>query len=161
MELNGVGAMNAYQEISGTGFNRQVQEDNEPPPFPGNGADLDISRSGKMMNAMSRMSEEEKSEMKAFHDDVMEAVENGTFDASELAASAPESLVNFAEENDLDLEQMIEGMAQGPQGHKGAPPPPPPMMYGADGKGITFDDDNEDELQSVLLSGNTGTIEQS
>ncbi len=236
MELNSVGSVNAYAEISGTGYSRHVQ-DNNASPFPANGEDMDISRPGKMMNAVSRMSEEEKSEMKAFHEELMEAVKNGTFDASEMAASAPESLVSLSEETGIDLEQMIEDMASGPQGKRGAPPPPmmggiddselseeeiaemeafhdeimnaisngsfdaaelaaeapesmvefaeengldleqmiewmaqgpqgppppPPMMYGADGKGIPFEDENEGELLSdLLLSDDTDTVEQS
>ena len=155
MELNSVGSLNAYSEISGTGYSRQAPENDAPPPFPGNGEDMDISRPGKMMSAVSKMSEDEKSEIKAFQDEVMKAIGDGTFDASELADDAPESMVKFAEENGLDLEQMIAGMAQRPQG-------PPPMMYGADGKGIPFKDDNEGELlASLLQSDETDAVTQS
>ena len=68
MELNSVGSVNAYSEISGISYNRHVQGDNESPPFLGNGEDMDISGPGRIMNAISQMSEKEKSEMKAFNE---------------------------------------------------------------------------------------------
>lgn len=158
MDLNSVSSINTYTDISSTAYSRTAEEDKAPPPFPGGPENMDISGPGRMMNAMSQMSEEERTELKAFHDEVMEAVKNGTFDASEMAENAPESLTQFAEENGLDVEQMIEGMAQGPQGHKG-PPPPPPMMYGADGKGISSEDDEDEVLTNFLLSDDTDTID--
>ena len=56
----------------------------------------------------------------------MEAIRNGEFDASEMAANVPYALKSFAEKNGIDLETML--------GNQAAPPPPfPPMMYGSDG----------------------------
>ena len=144
MDLNSVGSMNSYSEISGISYSRHIHGDNNLPPFLGDEENMDISRPGKIMNAISKMSEEERSEIKAFHEEVMEAVENGTFDASVMAASAPESLVALSEDSGIDLEEMIEGMAQGPQGKRVVPPSHPPMMGGLNGSELS-----EEELAEM------------
>lgn len=163
MDLIGVGSMNAYSEISGTDSNRHVHGDNNPPPFPGNGENMDISGSGKIMNAISQMSEEEKSEIRAFHEEMMEAAKDGTFDASEMAANAPESLVELSEETGFDLEQMIENMASGPQGKRGAPPPPPPMMGAQDESQLSEEEISkmEEFRETVINSISDGTFDAS
>ncbi len=102
---------------------------------------LDISTLGKLRNAVSQMSDEDKKEMRAFHDQMMESVMNGTFDASQMAANAPEALKSFAEENGIDLESMLEDEATKMKNFaegKGPIPPPPAMMYGSDGSGKSF-----------------------
>ena len=79
--------------------------------------------------------------MRTFHEEMMEAVMNGTFDAFEMAANAPEALKSFAEENDIDLETMLEdqaSMIENRANTQGPPPPPSPLMYGSDGYGKTF-----------------------
>lgn len=166
MELNGVGLSNMYSEISGTGLNPPVQGDENYSRYTGHKESLDISRPGKIMNTISQLSEEEKTEMKTFHDEVMEAINNGTFDASELAKNAPELLVKLSEETGIDLEQMIGNMAAGPQAANGAPPPPP-MMGGMGGPGgnSELSDEEKDEIdafmESLLESVNNGTFDAS
>ncbi len=59
------------------------------------------------MNRMSPLSDEENAEMRAFHEEMREAVEEGSFDAAEMAQKAPESLKAFAEEKGIDLEEML------------------------------------------------------
>ena len=94
---------------------------------------------------ISGMSEEDKAEMQAFHQEMLEAIESGTFDAAELADKAPEGLQAFAEENGLDLEEMLTRMAEG------GPPPggPPPESYNSEGIGMS---DSDTELTMDLLS---------
>ncbi len=158
MEINSTGSIDSYTGISGTGFNRSVNEEKAPPPFPVGEENMSISGPGKMMSKISGMSEEEKAEMDAFRDTVMSALENGTFDAAALAEEAPESMAEFADENGMDLEKMVEGMAKGPKGKEGAPPPPPPM-YGSDGKGVSLNDEDDEDYLSALLS-NSGIAGQ-
>ncbi|MBN2122744.1 MAG: hypothetical protein JW821_00485, partial [Deltaproteobacteria bacterium] len=86
----------------------------------------------------------------------MDAVMNGTFDAAEMAANAPEALKTFAEENGVDLEHMLEDMAARMEETGGGPPPPPPMLYGADGQSVldaSFEEDATSYLLGQLLSG--------
>ena len=150
MDINSIGSINSFAGIYGSGMKPPGNGNENPCMRAESIENMDISRPGKMMSAVSQMSEEEKVEAKAFHEEVMQAVQNGTFDSSEMAASAPEFLVKFAEENGLDLEQLVEGMSQGPPMHKSAPPPPP-MMYNASGNGLSFDNQEESDLLSGLL----------
>jgi hypothetical protein len=110
---------------------------------------LDISVFGKLRSAISQMSDEEKEEMMAFHETMMEAVKNGTFDAAEMAADAPEPLKTFAEENGIDLTEMLEKdasmMKNRPNGPGG---PPPPMMFGEAVSGMS--DEEKEEMQAFL-----------
>ncbi|MGD9157580.1 MAG: hypothetical protein PVG39_04180 [Desulfobacteraceae bacterium] len=160
MELNSIGSMNSFSGISGPGLRPPGYEDESSQFEAGNIENMDISNSGKIMNAVSRMSEEEKAEIRAFHDEIMSAVKDGTFDASEMAANAPESLTALSEETGIDLEQMIEGMASGPQGKRGTPPPPPPM-YMSNGEGLSFNNEEDTSLLSgLLLSDDSDYVEQ-
>lgn len=128
---------------------------------------LDISALGKSRNAISQMSDEEKAEMRVFHEEMMEAVKNGTFDASTMAANAPDALKSFAEENGVDLETMMEDQAfmmQNMANTQGPPPPPPPQMYGSDGQGTAYSSQDVsmdflkrllqgEDVEGTLLSG--------
>lgn len=120
-------------------------------PFNGGIEDsgLNISTTGKMMTLISGMSAEDKAEMQAFHQEMRNAIESGTFDAAEMAEKAPESLKAFAEKNGLDLEEMLTKMA------KGGPPPggPPPELYNSEGIGIpAFDQEHTMNLISQLFT---------
>jgi hypothetical protein len=95
---------------------------------------LEISAVGNLMNAISQMSSTDQSSIKSFMDDLTSSVQNGTFDASTMADSAPSALTSYAEENGIDLTQLVQTLADGPQNNPGVygpPPPPPPMMSSA------------------------------
>ncbi len=110
---------------------------------------LDISMFGKLRSAISGMSDEEKEEVQSFHAAMMEAVQNGTFDAAEMASSAPDALKSFAEENGIDLEAMLEKDAA--MMKSGPPPGPPPMMAGGLGEAASgMSDEEEEELMSFV-----------
>jgi hypothetical protein len=107
---------------------------------------LNISPAGNMLSMIAGMSEEDKAEMQTFHQDMWDAIESGTFDAAEMAEEAPESMQAFAEENGLDLEEMLTKMAEGgpPPGGPplGGPPPggPPVDAYNSEGIGVSDSD---------------------
>ena len=105
------------------------------------GIGANISPMGKML---STMSEEDRAEMQAFHEEMKEAVESGTFDAAEMAENAPEALKTFAEENGIDLEEMLTDMAE-----RGGPPPTPPIGYDSNGAGILSS--SQDVTMETLL----------
>ena len=116
----------------------------------------DISPAGRFMNAISQMSDEERAEMWTFGEEMRNAVQTATFDAAEMAANAPDALKSFAEENGIDLEQMLEEQASMLEKGRGGPPPPPPMMYGEDGTGITSSSEGlTAELLQQFLSEET------
>ena len=92
-----------------------------PPQGGAEGDTITIGNAGKMMNMVSSISEEDKSEMDAFLQEMKEAVESGTFDAAEMAGKAPEGLQAFAEENGIDLEEMLTAMAKGKRPPGGPP----------------------------------------
>jgi len=125
---------------------------------------VEVSVFGKLRSAISQMSDEEKEEMKAFHDSMMEAVMNGTFDASEMAANAPEALQSFAEENSIDLEAMLEKdasmMKNRPNGPGGAPPP---MMFGEAVSGMSEEEKEEMKsfFESMMEAVKSGTFDSS
>ena len=163
MELNSVGSTNAFTDISGPGLRPPDYGDDSSRIQACNFENMDISSSGKIMSAVSRMSEEDKAEIKAFHDEIMSAVKDGTFDASEMAANAPESLTALSEETGIDLEQMIEDMASGPQVKRGAPPPPPPMMGGPEGSEMSEEEIAEMEAfhDEIINAVNDGSFDAS
>lgn len=119
-------------------------------------AHIDISFTGKLMNSISQMSDEEKTEMETFRQELTEAVQSGNFDAETMAASAPDALSDFAEENGLDLTQMIQKMADGLENNAGIYGPPPPShpelgMGGPQPSSLTdLTDDEKAALQSFM-----------
>lgn len=148
MNINALGTNQAMQSIDSS----QMPAGPPPGPPPEKGAEddtLTIGKAGKMMNMVSSMSEEDKSEMDAFLQEMQEAVESGTFDAAEMAEKAPEGLQAFAEENGIDLEEMLTAMAEG----RKPPGGPPVEFYNSNGTSI-FDSDQDQttELMSQLLA---------
>jgi len=110
-------------------------------------------------------------EAKSFMQDFMSMSLSGEFDAEALAASAPESLIAYAEEQGVDLEEMMEsanehfeemGSNRPESGNR--PPPPPPPEDGESSSTFSFDDlsqayasvseygNNETDLMDSLLS---------
>jgi hypothetical protein len=108
---------------------------------------MDISMVGKFKNVVSQLSDDEKEEIRTFYEEMMKAVKNGTFDASEMAANAPEALKSFAEENGIDLETMLEDQASAPP----PPPPPPPPNDTSGGNGYGMTNSTEEGLNTAIL----------
>jgi hypothetical protein len=106
-----------------------------------------------MKSFLDGLSEEDRAEMEAFRKEMEEAVASGSFDAAAMAEEAPEAFQTWAEENGIDLSDMLGDMASRMEENGGAPPPPPPPgLYGANGQeiaGTTTDD--EDDLISTLM----------
>ncbi len=108
----------------------------------------------EMMDMLSSMSEEDLEELQEFYEEMMESVRSRTFDAAETAETAPEQLKTFAEENDINLEEMLTAQVE-----HGRPPqgPPPqgaapmtgrhPTFYDSTGAGIS----NTEEDQTLRL----------
>jgi len=138
-----------------------------PPPPPS----TDSSTGGLDLSSLENLSSTDKTSLESFLTDLRASVEDGTFDASTMASSAPDALTSFAKDNGLDLTQLIQDIANGTENNSDIstasttstassttatsfpPPPPPPMMYGANGQGSS----SYDDLSSILLryfSGN-------
>lgn len=104
--------------------------------------DVSVSNIGQLLSAFSSMSEEDKTDADSFRDSILEAVESGEYDAEELAASAPDSLVALAEETGIDLEELVDEIAS--MAEQAPPPPPSGMMPPNSALSLT-----EDELEEV------------
>lgn len=135
MEIQSISNMTAMWQMDPTQLNAEAQSGQEA--FQGRigGDNFDITKAGRMANFISGLSEDEKAEMQAFHEEMIQAVQSGNFDASEMAEKAPDALKEFAEENDIDLEEMLK---QGPPpgGPGGMPPSGMGGMYDSAGLGI-------------------------
>jgi hypothetical protein len=114
MEVNEV--LQSMQSFYLTQMAARTQGGEGPPQGGISSVDLDISAVGNLRNMMrnmiSSMSEEERAEMQAFDEEVRKAIESGDFDAAEMAEKAPEKLKALAEENGLDLEEMLKARAE-------------------------------------------------
>lgn len=104
--------------------------------------DVSVSNIGQLLSAFSSMSEEDKTDADSFRDSILEAVESGEYDAEELAASAPDSLVALAEEAGLDLEELVDEIAS--MAEQAPPPSPSGMMPPSSALSLT-----EDELEEA------------
>ena len=104
--------------------------------------DVSVSNIGQLLSAFSSMSEEDKTDADSFRDSILEAVESGEYDAEELAASAPDSLVALAEETGIDLEELVDEIAS--MAEQAPPPPPSGMMPSSSALSLT-----EDELEEA------------
>ena len=104
--------------------------------------DVSVSNIGQLLSAFSSMSEEDKTDADSFRDSILEAVESGEYDAEELAASAPDSLVALAEETGIDLEEWVDEIAS--MAEQAPPPPPSGMMPPSSALSLT-----EDELEEA------------
>jgi DNA-binding FadR family transcriptional regulator len=127
---------------------------------------VDISTSGKFRNDISQWSEDEHAEMRAFHEEMMAAIENGTFDASEMATSAPETLKAFAEENGIDLETMLTDQAsRADKGPMGMGPPPLMSVGNFEDPNSQLSDDEKEELRAfyeeIIAAIKNGTFDAS
>jgi hypothetical protein len=150
MDINALGTVQAMQAFGFTQTSSGIESGEEPSQGGPWGVGPDISLAGKLMSMISEMSEEDKAEMFAFHQQMHQAIESGTFDAEEMAEEAPEALKAFAEQNGIDLEEMLTTMAERGRPHGG---PPPIGLYNSSGIGIPdSDQDQTTDLISLLFA---------
>ncbi len=71
-----------------------------------------FSDASKMMNFLSGLDSTGKQEMKEFHNSIFQSAKAGNVDSAELASQAPEELKAFAEENGINLEEMVSRMME-------------------------------------------------
>lgn len=111
-----------------------------------------VSNLGQLMSAFSSMSEEEKAEADSFRDSILSAVESGEYDAESLASNAPDSLVALAEENGIDLEELVDEIAN--MSEQAPPPPPSGGMGGMDmsQSSLSFSDEEMQEAEDYRTS---------
>jgi len=123
-----------------------------------------ISSIGALMNAVSQMSEDDQSSIKSFMDDLKSSVVDGTFDAETAEEETPDALKSYAEENGIDLTDLVQNLADGAKnpGVYGPPPRPPNEVDGTDTSGATststldlsalddMTDDEKTEVQSFM-----------
>jgi hypothetical protein len=171
MSINSINSYDLLSSIYATAYAPPTQGIGQnSQSVSGSTEQIDISMPGKLMNAISQMSDKEKAKMETFRQELKDAVENGTFDAETMAASAPDALASFAEENGIELTQMLQNMADGlanNEGVYGPPPPPPPMMSGMSGLDLSsLEDLNDDEkggirsfLEDLTSSVQDGTFD--
>ena len=112
MEINSLGTIGAMQGLDWTQLGPEKMQ-SRLESFQGTfgGDRLDISKIGEMKNLISGMSDEGKAEMRTFHQEMQQAIRSGDFDASEMAAKAPEELKSWADEKGIDLEEMLDKSA--------------------------------------------------
>ena len=103
-----------------------------PPPPPAN---------ADMQEFMSNLSDDELEELNAFRDEIIQSVEDGAFDAAEMAENASETLKTFAEENNIDLESLLsiwEEETQNLSDRHHQMIFPGQILYGVDGNEATY-----------------------
>jgi len=100
-------------------------------------------------------------DLENFRIKIMEAVQNGTFDAETLAQQAPTAIKEAAEELGIDLTTALKEMAEDIQTRGAFPPPPPPPSESED-----EDDDEETQttrdamMKLVHISRSSGASEE-
>jgi hypothetical protein len=113
MQINGELERIQMMPCTGTSSSGQSSPMKGPPPNGMAPADqVEISSKGQMMSYISGLSDEEKTEVFDYLKEATEAIQAGTYDAEEMASTAPEQLTAYAEENGLDLEEFITSLAQ-------------------------------------------------
>jgi hypothetical protein len=135
MTINGISSsteLGIMRSIYAAAYAPSVQGNSIGSQSGGTTDNLQISAVGNLMNAVSQMSSTDQASMKSFMDDLVSSVQNGTFDASTTASSAPSALTSYAKENGIDLTTLVQDLADGAgnNGHGiyGPPPPSPPIM---------------------------------
>ena len=166
MDINSLGTFQTIQSCDSSRILSFLQSQEKTSNENTGDFGLNISPAGSMLSMISSMSEEDKAEMQIFHQEMRDAIESGTFDAAAMAEKAPESLQAFAEENGLDLEEMVTKMSEG-----GPPPGPPPSggpppggsqveFYNSEGIGMAASDQDQTmDLISRLFTDEDGDDE--
>lgn len=113
---------NAMMPPSMEGVNNQAKPAGPgemPPPMKS-----DISPLGKLFSKMEQLEESAQSDLKQFHESVLESLKKGQFDAQALADNAPDSVKQAAEDAGIDLYSALKDMSEN------LPPAPPPPAGG-------------------------------
>ena len=131
------GSLN-IQEILGNTVRRKEDQAQETMPLPID--QMSLSSIAQVVEA-AKEAGASQDELEEFRVKIMEAVQNGTFDAETLAKEAPTAMKDAAEELGIDLTSALEGMASDIQ-TRGAYPPPPPAEE---------DDDDDDTTTQETL----------
>jgi len=63
------------------------------------------------MSMLSGMSDAERSQMREFRSQMVDAVTSGNFNAEEFSKQAPEAMKTFTEQSGIDLTSMLEQMS--------------------------------------------------
>jgi len=116
------GSLN-IQEILGNTMRRKEDQTQETMPLPID--QMSLSSIAQVVEA-AKEAGASQDELEEFRVKIMEAVQNGTFDAETLAKEAPTAMKDAAEELGIDLTSALEGMASDIQTRGAYPPPPPP-----------------------------------
>ena len=91
---------------STTGATEETEATRPPPPPPGEGGGP-MGPMGGLLGDPSELTEEQREEMKAFGDELRDAMRSGDFDAEALAEKAPDFLKEKAEEQGVDLASLL------------------------------------------------------
>jgi len=156
MDISGSYTVSPYTSVSQSSSEMKVGS--RPPPPPPEPVE------GELSGYLSEV--EDTEEVKSFMQEVMSMSLSGDFDAEELAESAPESLKAYAEEQGVDLEEMMQNAHDHLQqmGNKmpggGGPMPPPTEeeeQTSIDNAASSYASiaqlgDNENDLMESLLS---------
>jgi hypothetical protein len=119
-----------------------------------------ISSIGALMNAVSQMSDDDKSSIKSFLDSIKSSVQDGSFDIDAAVEEAPDALKSYAETNGIDLTDLVNDLADGAKGSGVYGPPPPENSDNASATSGNLDlsslsnltDDEKSDLQSFMES---------
>lgn len=154
MSINEISSSDLISGVLATAYSSVIPQTNSIDYTAGSSDDISISTAGMLRNAIEDMSESDQTEMESFRQTLTESVENGSFDAATLAEDAPEALVEFAEENGLELTDMLQEMADGIEAANNtyAPPPPPPPSESSSGLDLSSLQELSDEEKSELKS---------
>lgn len=166
MDINGIRSTDILTSTHAAAYGPHMQGSSVHPQKDGDEEDLEISEIGSLMNAVSQMSGDDRDDIKSFMDDLRSSVKEGSFNAEDMAVSAPEALTSYAEENDIDLTSLIQDLADVMENAGGVygppPPPPPPMMPGMSGLDTSsLEDLSEDEISEIqsFMEGLTASVE--
>ena len=153
MDVNTVTQSNAAYllQMVNSAQNTQQSQQMGPPPPPPDGADAQISGMGKIMNAVSQMSEADQQETREYMDTVMQSIKDGTFDSSALAEEMPEAFRAVLEEQGIDVQDHLNDVAEHAQK---ADQMKAAMPYNASGmqssSAVSSDDEEEDYWKNLF-----------
>jgi len=127
--VNNLSDLELMRSIYAAAYSPSIKEDYKSSQNADGTDQLEISEVGNLMNAISQMNSHDQTNVQSFIKDLTTSVKDGTFDASTAASEAPDALVSYAEENGIDLTQLVQDLADGSANNSGVyGPPPPPMM---------------------------------
>ncbi|MCK5520161.1 MAG: hypothetical protein KAI81_03535 [Candidatus Marinimicrobia bacterium] len=108
--------VNSIAQITQVQRRENVRSNQAPPPPPPPAQDAayhepEISDTSRLLNALENQGFVSSQDMDQFRNDVKQSVQSGTFNAEEMADSAPEPVQNLAESQNIDLERAMNELA--------------------------------------------------